>query len=111
MRASRNSPISSTEPASELLQRQAMRPGVIGIDQVANGFSLGEVALSMKKGPLCELTRQCGLHPRIDETLHEALNNERASMNVTFHHILSRESSLGPLNGRMRASSSKVSPS
>ena len=68
-----------------------MGPGVIGIDQVANGFSLGEVALCHEERRVWVNSPASGRHPGIDQALHEALGDERAAVNVTFHHIFSRK--------------------
>ena len=46
------------EPATELLQGQAMGPGMVGVDEVSDGLGLGQVALAVEERALGEFTRK-----------------------------------------------------
>ena len=75
------------EPSAQLLQGESVGTGVIGFDEVADGFRLGQVAFAVQEGALGEFAGQSGPASGIDQALHEALGDERAAVNVALDHI------------------------
>src|SRR5690348_8111744 len=61
-------------------------PGA-GIDEVGNGFGLGEIELVVEESPLREFARLSSARTELHETGHQRLLDERASMSLELENM------------------------
>ena len=85
-------------------RRRARRRLSAGVDQVGNGFGLGQIDLVVQKCPLCELSRlgdpQLGQARHAGERIERSacfqaagqqqLQNDRAAMRLQLQHVFAR---------------------
>jgi len=87
------------EPTPELLQGEAVGPGVICVNEIANRLGLGEVPLAMEKGALGEFPWQGRPATGVNQALHQPSDDEGTAVDVAFHHVFAREA-LRPPEGQ-----------
>ena len=75
--------------SAQLIDREAVGPGVIGGDEVAHGFGLCEVKLAVEKGARREFTRTGVPATGIDEPADELGLDKCGAVDGDFHGVLS----------------------